>query len=139
MTSLTHEPINAAALLQDVTTPLAGAVVLFLGTVREMTGERRTLALNYECYPEMAERKLAELEAEARRRWPLLKCAIVHRLGRLELTEASVAVAVSSAHRGDAFEAGKWLIDTLKVTVPIWKQELWADGSTEWVHPGAEG
>ncbi|MDZ4781491.1 MAG: molybdenum cofactor biosynthesis protein MoaE [Planctomycetia bacterium] len=137
MNALTHEPIDVAVLLQKVTTPLAGAVVLFLGTVREMTGERRTLALNYECYPEMAERKLAELETEARRRWPLVECAIVHRLGRLELTEASVAVAVSSAHRGDAFEAGKWLIDTLKVTVPIWKQELWADGSTEWVHPGA--
>ncbi len=139
MIALTHEPIDAAALLQRVTSPLAGAVVLFLGTVRELTGERRTLALNYECYPEMAERKLAELESEARRRWPLVECAIVHRLGRLELTEASVAVAVSSAHRADAFEAGKWLIDTLKVTVPIWKQEHWADGATEWVHPGAPG
>lgn len=138
MIALTHEPIDTSALLTQVTSPLAGAVVLFLGTVREMTGDRRTLALNYECYPEMAERKLAELEAEARMRWPLIECVMVHRLGRLELTEASVAVAVSSPHRGDAFAAGQWLIDTLKVVVPIWKQELWADGTSEWVHPGQE-
>jgi molybdopterin synthase catalytic subunit len=138
MIALTHEPIDTSALLTQVTSPLAGAVVLFLGTVREMTGDRRTLALNYECYPEMAERKLAELEAEARKRWPLIECVMVHRLGRLELTEASVAVAVSSPHRGDAFAAGQWLIDTLKVVVPIWKQELWADGTSEWVHPGQE-
>jgi len=137
MIALTNEPIDIPAVLQRVTTPAAGAVVLFLGTVREFTGERRTLALNYECYPEMAERKLAELEMEARRRWSLVECAIVHRLGRLELTEISVAVAVSSAHRAVAFEAGQWLIDTLKEVVPIWKQELWADGTTEWVHPGA--
>lgn len=138
MIALTNEPIDATALLAQVTSPLAGAVVLFLGTVREMTGDRRTAALNYECYPEMAEKKLAELEAEARRRWPLTACAIVHRLGRLELTEASVAVAVSSPHRGDAFMAGQWLIDTLKATVPIWKQELGTDGGAEWVHPGTE-
>lgn len=137
MIALTNEPIDIPALLERVTTPAAGAVVLFLGTVREFTGERRTLALNYECYPEMAERKLAELETEARRRWTLVECAIVHRLGRLELAEISVAVAVSSAHRAVAFEAGQWLIDTLKEVVPIWKQELWADGTTEWVHPGA--
>ena len=84
----------------------------------------------------MAEKKLAELEAEARRRWPLVGCAIVHRLGRVELGEASVAVAVSTPHRQAAFEAGKWLIDTLKENVPIWKKENWADGTTEWVHPG---
>jgi molybdopterin synthase catalytic subunit len=137
MIALTHESIDTADLLRQVTTPLAGAVVLFLGTVRELTGDRRTAALNYECYPEMAQRKLAELEAEARRRWPVLECAIVHRLGRLELTDASVAVAVSTAHRGDAFAAGQWLIDTLKHEVPIWKQELWADGTSEWVHPGS--
>lgn len=136
MIALTQRPIDTGALLAQVTTPLAGAVVLFLGTVREVTSDRRTAALNYECYPEMAERKLVELEAEARRRWPIVECAIVHRLGRLELTETSVAVAVSSAHRAVAFEAGKWLIDTLKETVPIWKQELWADGTSEWVHPG---
>src|SRR5262245_10455524 len=85
MIDLVDHPIDAAALLDGVNSPAAGAVVLFLGTVREMTGGRRTVALDYECYGEMARKKLAELEAEARRRWPIVNCAIVHRLGRLEL------------------------------------------------------
>jgi molybdopterin synthase catalytic subunit len=134
--TLTTAPIDNAAVLNQVASPRAGAVVLFLGTTRQFTKGRETASLDYECYPEMAERKLAELEAEARRRWPLIECAIVHRIGHLELGEASVAVAVSTAHRGDAFEAGQWLIDTLKEEVPIWKKENWADGETEWVHPG---
>lgn len=138
MIALTHHAIDTAALLAHVNSPQAGAVVLFLGTVRELTGERRTVALDYECYPQMAERKLAELEAEARAHWPIIECAIVHRLGHLELGEASVAVAVSTPHRHDAFAAGQWLIDTLKEVVPIWKQENWADGSQEWVHPGGD-
>ncbi|HEV3003244.1 MAG TPA: molybdenum cofactor biosynthesis protein MoaE [Pirellulales bacterium] len=133
---LTHDPIDTSAVLAQVGSPLAGAVVLFLGTTRELTLGRRTRSLDYECYPEMAERKLAELEAEARRRWPLVACVLVHRLGHLEVGEASVAVAVSSQHRDAAFEAGKWLIDTLKEVVPIWKQEHWADGTNQWVHPG---
>mgnify|MGYP002624401907 CR=1 FL=1 len=138
MVELTHEPIDTASLLAAVNSPQAGAVVLFLGTVRELTAGRRTLALDYECYPEMARKKMEELEAEARSRWPVVECGIVHRLGRLELAEASVAVAVSTPHRRDAFEAGRWLIDTLKEVVPIWKRENWDDGSQEWVHPGAE-
>lgn len=141
MVSITDEPIDAAKILEQVQSPLAGAVVLFLGTTRELTGGRRTQSLDYECYPEMATKKLAELESEARGRWELIDCAIVHRLGHLEIGEASVAVAISSAHRQAAFEAGQWLIDTLKQTVPIWKKENWADGGTDWVHPGikAEG
>jgi molybdopterin synthase catalytic subunit len=86
----------------------------------------------------MAERKLAELESEARRRWPVLECIIVHRLGRVPPTEASVVIAVSTPHRADAFAAGQWLIDSLKHDVPIWKREQYADGATEWVHPGME-
>jgi molybdopterin synthase catalytic subunit len=136
MIQLTREPIDSQALLDRVTTPAAGAVVLFLGTVREFTAGRQTTALEYECYPEMAENKLTELETEARRRWPLVEVAIVHRLGRLELAETSVAVAVSSPHRAAAFDAGRWLIDTLKQVVPIWKKENFSDGTTEWVHPG---
>ncbi len=136
MIALTHEPIDTSGILQEVQSNLAGAVVLFLGTTREVTGELRTASLDYECYPEMAERKLQELESEARRRWPLCECVIVHRLGHLPVGDASVAVAVSSPHRRDAFEAGQWLIDTLKQVVPIWKQENWTDGTSEWVHPG---
>jgi molybdopterin synthase catalytic subunit len=133
---LTNLPIDASAVLADVASYEAGAVVLFLGTTREFTQGRRTQSLDYECYPEMAEKKLAELEAEARRRWPLTGCSIVHRLGRLELGDASISIAVSSPHRHDAFAAGQWLIDTIKEVVPIWKCENWADGTTEWVHPG---
>ena len=136
MTSITHEPIDTAALLHEAGSTKAGAVVLFLGTTRELTDGKRTASLDYDCYPEMAEKKLAELESEARRRWPIVKCCIVHRCGHLELGEASVAIAVSCAHRKDAFAAGQWLIDTIKEVVPIWKKENWADGTSEWVHPG---
>ena len=136
MISLTHDPIDTEEILRGVHSNLAGAVILFLGTTREVTGERRTSSLDYQCYPEMAVRKLQELETEARRRWPICECLIVHRLGHLTIGEASVAIAVSSPHRRDAFEAGQWLIDTLKEVVPIWKQENWADGTSEWVHPG---
>ena len=136
MISLTHSPIDYHALTESVRSPQSGAVVLFLGTVREMTGDRQTVALDYEGYPEMARAKLEELEATARSRWPIDKVGIVHRLGHLELGDISVAVAVSCPHRHQAFDAGRFLIDELKVSVPIWKKENWADGSTEWVHPG---
>jgi molybdopterin synthase catalytic subunit len=114
----------------------AGAVCLFLGTVRELTAGRQTVSLDYEAYPEMAAKKLAELEDQARSRWPIIELAVVHRLGHLELGDVSVAVAVSCPHRHDAFDACRWLIDTLKEVVPIWKKEIWADGEEEWVHPG---
>jgi len=136
MIALTHDPIDIAAVTEAVRGPASGAVVLFMGTVREMTGDKQTLRLGYDAYPAMAEAKMAELEAQARRRWPLSEVRLVHRLGTLELGEVSVAVAVSSPHRGDAFDAARWLIDTLKEVVPIWKQEHWADGTSEWVHPG---
>ena len=113
-------------------------MVLFLGTTREFTGRRRTESLDYDCYREMAEKELSRLESVARNRWPIVECAIVHRVGHLELGETSVAVAVSSAHRPDAFEAARWLIDTIKEVVPIWKKENWADGTSQWVHPGVQ-
>ncbi len=136
MIELTDGRIDPSAILARVQSPSAGAVILFLGTTRKSTDGRQTASLDYECYPEMARVKLAEFEAEAKRRWPLVACEIVHRLGHLEIGEASVAVAVSSPHRKAAFEAGEWLIDSLKQTVPIWKRENWADGTSEWVHPG---
>lgn len=138
MVDLTHETIPVAELLTQVQSREAGAVVLFLGTTREFTGTRQTATLFYECYETMARAKLSELEAEVRRRWPVTDCAIVHRLGEVPLGESSVAIAVSSPHRQDAFEAGKWLIDSLKEVVPIWKREVWADGTSQWVHPGME-
>jgi molybdopterin synthase catalytic subunit len=138
MIQLTNQSIDAGELLQRVSRPEAGAILLFLGITRELTSGRRTVTLDYEAYDEMAGKKLAELETEARRRWPLIECIIVHRLGRVPLSEASVAVVVSTAHRADAFAAGEWLMDTLKRDVPIWKQEHWADGTSEWVHPEME-
>lgn len=135
---LTQAPIDYTALTESVRSPQSGAVVLFLGTVREMTGGRRTVALDYDGYAPMAETKMGELLEEARRRWPVDRAAIVHRLGHLELGDISVAVAVSCPHRQQAFEAGKFLIDQLKVVVPIWKKENWDDGTTEWVHPGLD-
>ena len=136
MIEICSTPIDHAAITERVRSHQAGAVCTFLGTVREMTAERRTVSLDYEAYPEMALKKLAELEAEARSRWPIIELAIVHRVGHLDLGEVSVVVAVSCPHRDAAFEACRWLIDTLKEVVPIWKRENWADGTEEWVHPG---
>ena len=138
MIEITRDPIDISAVVGSVSSSRAGAVVLFVGTTRELTGGRQTEWLDYECYGDMAEKKLAELESDARARWPLVACAIVHRVGRVGLGEASVAIAVSSPHREAAFEAGRWLIDTLKKVVPIWKKENWADGTSQWVHPGLE-
>jgi molybdopterin synthase catalytic subunit len=135
MILLTHEPIEPQELLRRVGSSQAGAVLLFLGTTREVTGGRRTQWLDYECYAEMAHRQLQRLADEARRRWPLVDLAIVHRLGRVDLGQASLAVAVSTPHREAAFAAGQWLIDRLKEEVPIWKQEHWSDGTSEWIHP----
>ena len=139
MIQLTDKPIDTAAVLEEVRTPEAGAVVLFQGTARRTTAGRRSESLEYESYAEMARHKLAELETEARRRWSLEGCAIVHRLGHVEIGQTSVAIAVSSAHRQAAFEAGRWLIDRIKQVVPIWKKENWADGTSQWVHPGTNG
>ena len=136
MVKITDGPIDVPSVTESVLSNLAGAVCLFLGTVREVTGDRLTSALEYEAYPVMALKKMEELEAEARRRWPAIEIALVHRVGHLELGEISVAVAVSTPHRGASFEACRWLMDTFKEVVPIWKKELWADGSEEWVHPG---
>ena len=138
MVQITSEIIDPQRVLNAVVSLRAGAVVLFLGTTREFTHGRQTTSLDYECYPAMAEKKLRELEKIACEKWPLVGCAIVHRIGTVALGETSVAIAVSAPHRADAFAAGQWLIDTLKEVVPIWKREQWADGSTEWVHPGLQ-
>ena len=135
MIELTNEIIDASAVIRSVQSPDAGAVVLFLGTVRETTDGRTTKCLEYESYGEMARTKLAELEGEARDRWPLIECVVVHRLGLLPVGETSIAIAVSSPHRRAAFEAGQWLIDRIKETVPIWKKENYTDGTSDWVHP----
>src|SRR5213078_4885164 len=135
MIQLTNSPIDQAALTEQVRRGDCGAVVTFLGTVRDLTGDRVTVALDYEAYPGMAEKKLAEIEADTRHRWPVGEIAMIHRLGRLEVGEVSVAVAVSCPHRAEAFAACKHAIDRLKELVPIWKREHGPSGVTEWVHP----
>lgn len=136
MIELTQQPIDTETVLSRVQSPAAGAVVLFLGTVREFTGEAHTHFLEYSAFSEMALAQLQQLEQEARALCPLVHVHLVHRIGRLEPGEVSVAVAVSSAHRAAAFTAGQWLIDNLKQRVPIWKKEHYADGREEWQHPG---
>ncbi|WP_010581986.1 molybdenum cofactor biosynthesis protein MoaE [Schlesneria paludicola] len=135
---ITHDPIQYSTLIEDVRSRIGGAVVLFLGTVREMTGGQKTIALDYEAYPQMAQSTLEEIVLEAYKRWPIVNTAIAHRLGRLEPGEISVAIAVCTPHRHQAFEASKYLIDRIKEVVPIWKKENSIDGSTEWIHPGIE-
>jgi molybdopterin synthase catalytic subunit len=135
MYRLTPEPIDYQTLTEQVRRDDSGAVVIFLGTVRDLTEGRITTSLDYEAYPGMAEKKLAEIEADTRARWPVGDIALIHRLGHLDVGEISVAVAVSCPHRAQAFEACRFAIDRLKAIVPIWKKEHWADGTTEWVHP----
>jgi molybdopterin synthase catalytic subunit len=135
MIQLTRDPIDAAALTDEVRRPECGAVVIFLGTVREVTDGQATVALDYDAYTSMAEKKLQEIEQETRQRWPVGEVALVHRLGHLEVGAISVVAAVSCPHRAQAFEACRYAIDRLKEMVPIWKKENWADGRSEWVHP----
>jgi molybdopterin synthase catalytic subunit len=135
MIQLTRDAIDHAALTEKVRRSDCGGVVTFLGTVRDLTGDRVTVGLDYEAYPAMAEKKLAEIENATRQRWSVGDMMMVHRLGHLEVGEVSVAVTVSCPHRGEAFEACRYAIDRLKELVPIWKKENWADGTTEWVHP----
>lgn len=126
MVRLTRDPIDLTRL--QATSPSDGALCLFVGVVRNENEERPVLRLEYEAYEEMAGPLLEEIEAEARKRWPLSDVRVVHRLGRLEIGEVSVAVAVTSAHRAEAFDACSYVISTLKATAPIWKKEFYQDG-----------
>jgi molybdopterin synthase catalytic subunit len=129
------EPIDAASLIARVAAPGAGAVSLFLGTVRDHSpGRDGVTQLEYEAYPDAAEAEIARIVAEARQRWALIAVAVEHRVGSLGVGEPSVGVAVSSAHRADGLEAVRYLIDELKLRAPLWKKEHWPGGA-EWVGP----
>ncbi len=130
--ALVREPIRTDQLLARVQHPHAGAVVLFLGTVRDNPEGPRVLHLDYEAYEPLAVAEMERIAREVAERWPVVAVAMEHRVGRLEVGEVSVAVAVSAPHRGEAFEAGRYAIDTLKVRVPIWKKEVW-EGGARWV------
>jgi MoaE-MoaD fusion protein len=126
---LVHTPINAAALAAHVRGSADGAIVIFDGFVRDHSKDRRTRYLEYEAYEPMAIAKIQEIAAHIREKFAIHCIAIIHRLGRLEIGETSVFIAVSAAHRAAAFEACRFAIDTLKRTVPIWKKEYFEDGS----------
>ncbi len=128
---LTDAPIDIEALSRQVEHSGCGAVVTFAGNVRDNARDRKVLYLEYEGYAPLAEKQLALLAAQARQRWDVA-CAVQHRLGRLEIGECSVGVAVAAAHRAEAFDACRWLMDTLKDTVPIWKREFF-EGGAHWV------
>ena len=129
---IVRSPIQIEQLVNQLRQPEDGAVVVFDGIVRNHSRGRKTLYLEYEGYEPMALKKMKEIEEGTRSRWPVNRIGIVHRLGRLEIGEASVVIVVTSAHRKVAFEACQHVIDTLKKTVPIWKKEFFADGEV-WI------
>ncbi|MGE5675138.1 MAG: molybdenum cofactor biosynthesis protein [Mycobacterium leprae] len=129
---VTAAPLSADEVSARVTNSYSGATVVFVGTVREWTKGKRTVHLEYEAYPEMAVAQMTKIGQEIADRWPGAKTAIVHRVGKLEITEASVVIAVATPHRADAFEACRHAIERLKQIVPIWKKEIWDDGE-EWI------
>jgi molybdopterin synthase catalytic subunit len=131
MVRLQREAIELDAVLRLVASGSAGAIDIFVGTTRDNADRRSVRSLEYEAHEAMALKEMERITAEADRRWKLTGVAVVHRTGRVLVGEASVAIAVSAPHRAEAFEACRFIIDTLKQTVPIWKKEEFADG-TEW-------
>jgi molybdopterin synthase catalytic subunit len=125
-------PIEHIQLEDAVRTEADGAVIVFRGVARRFSRGRNVVHLEYEAYPEMAEKVMSEIGDEMKTRWPITEVAIVHRTGVLEIGQASVAIAVSAPHRGEAFAACQYAIDRLKQIVPIWKKEVWSDGS-QWI------
>lgn len=128
MIRMVESRIERDQIVNRVAAPESGAIVTFDGTVRNEARGKEVTHLSYEAYPAMAIREMEKIRARAMRQWPITEMTIVHRLGRLEIGETSVFIAVSSAHRSDAFEACRFAIDTLKSTVPIWKKEYYQDG-----------
>jgi len=132
MFRVVREPIDPQELVRYVTDPEAGAIVTFIGTTRNNNEGRKVIALDYEAYPEMAEKELARLGAEAKAKWNIRRMAIVHRIGPVQITEPSVIIAVSAAHRDDAFQACRFAIEEIKKSVPIWKKEVF-EGGEVWI------
>ncbi|GAB4040894.1 molybdenum cofactor biosynthesis protein MoaE [Spirosoma gilvum] len=136
MVTLTSDPIDVTAALHDLQSSQAGAIDFFLGVVRDNTQQRSVDRLEYEAYDRMAISEMQKIADEAQQRWPILRYTIIHRTGILQIGEIAVLIGVATAHRADAFEACRFIIDTIKQTVPIWKKEVFTDGE-QWVnaHP----
>ena len=132
---LSPAPLSIAAVANFATDPMAGGIDIFLGTTRSEKNPagQDLVALDYEAYPEMAIAQMRDLASRARSQWPVLRLVLLHRTGRVGLGEPSVIIAVATAHRAASFEACRWLIDTLKMEVAVWKKEVWGDGSMSWV------
>jgi molybdopterin synthase catalytic subunit len=129
---ITRDPIQIDDVFQKVVRREAGAVTVFAGTVRELTNGKKTLYLEYEAYESMALRKMEQIIREMKERWPVVEAAMVHRIGRLEISDIAIAIAVSSPHRPEAYEANRFAIERVKEMVPIWKKEHWEDGE-KWI------
>jgi molybdopterin synthase catalytic subunit len=129
---ISKEPIDIQAVIDKVVQREAGAITTFIGTVRELTKGKRTLFLIYEAYEAMAVKKLQQIGSEIEERWEGSKVAITHRVGRLDITDVAVVIAVSTPHRADSYEANRYAIERIKEIVPIWKKEHWEDG-VEWM------
>ena len=134
MIYLTQDPIDLNAAYRHIQTGEAGAINFFFGVVRNNTQSKAVELLDYEAYGPMAVREMQTIANEACRRWPVRKYVIIHRTGVLRVGEMAVLIGISTPHRGDAFEATRYIIDTLKQTVPIWKKEQFDDGAV-WVQP----
>ncbi|MEE9144560.1 MAG: molybdenum cofactor biosynthesis protein MoaE [Candidatus Binatia bacterium] len=132
MFRVTQKAINLQELVEYVTDPEAGAIATFIGTTRNNNEGRKVISLDYEAYPEMAEKELARLGEEAKIKWNIQRMAIVHRIGPVQITEPSVIIAVSAAHRSDAFEACRFAIEEIKKSIPIWKKEIF-EGGEVWI------
>src|SRR5690606_23409251 len=131
--AVVDRPLDPAAIYDEVVHPGAGAVAMFVGTVRDHSDERSGIThLEYESFEERVLDVIGTVVAEAEARWPILAAVVEHRVGRVDLGEPAVVVAVSTAHRADAFEAARYLIDELKERAPLWKKEHWPGGA-EWV------
>ena len=136
MITLTSDPIDITAALQQLQSSQAGAIDIFLGVVRDNTQQRSVDRLEYEAYDRMAISEMQKIADEAHKQWAILNYTIIHRKGVLRIGETAVLIGVATAHRADAFEACRFIIDTIKQTVPIWKKEVFTDGE-QWVnaHP----
>ena len=136
MVALTTDPIDVMSALHYLQSEQAGAIDFFLGVVRDNTQERPVDRLDYEAYDRMALSEMQKIVDTATTQWPVLRCAVIHRTGTLYIGEIAVLIGVATAHRADAFDACRYIIDTIKQTVPIWKKEIFTDGDV-WVnaHP----